>query len=356
MRSRRLLSRSLVLVMWSAAAITSAVACGSFSGAAADGDDAGADAAPGVEGGLTDGAPTPDARGVDDASAPLVPPVELASGFVDLSGIAVTESMVYVAERTPGRVIEVSLAGGSVSQVAGGAGSPTGLAVAGTYLFWCDFGGETISRRPLAGGQITTVHPTPGKASFQIAPASDRIVTVALGAGDIGEAQQFTFDLTSGPSVGGLSNPYDVAVLGGNIYWTESSTGRIGQGKTGDGTNLTFAQKETDCESIAADSSGVYWAKPQSSTIRQAAVGGGGMRDLSTAESKPHSLAADGLSLYWLTSDGKVRRSTHAGGAKTTLAAGYQTSFIDAHVQALALTSQYVVWITTDGRILRVDK
>lgn len=39
-----------------------------------------------------------------------------------------------------------------------------------------------------------------------------------------------------------------------------------------------------------------------------------------------------------------------------TLAKGFASAFAGLHVKAIALTRQYVVWITTDGRVLRTDK
>lgn len=338
------------------------VACGSFLDSATPATDGGADAdvdvRPGTEAGGGDGAIGTDAADASDGDVPPVAPTVLASGLQLLSGIAVTDSTVYVSEREVGDILAVPIGGGPVSQFAPPAGAPTGLAVSDGFLFWCDFGGGRILRRLLSGGTVTASPPTPMMSSFQLAAAPNQIVSVALGPTNLGQVQQFsTATLTAGPFVGPLLNPYDVAVFGGQIYFTESSGARIGQGAIGDATNVEVATGEADPQSIAADASGVYWARPLISAIRaKASAAGAGVVTLVTGEMGPHSLAADGTSLYWLTSDGKVRRRSHATGVIKTLASGFATTFADAHVQGLALTPTYVVWITADGFVMRAPK
>ncbi len=350
---RMSVARSASVTFCAALMTVFAAACGSFSSASdAPATDGGPDGdMPGSETSTVD-APGADAGDAGDAGVAL----ELARGLVDLSSVAATETTVFVAERTPGRVRSIPIGGGSIGDVSTNAGSPTGLAVTTTDLFWCNYGGKELLRQPLAGGLIVP-HTTSTKNPFQIAIASDRVVTVTLdGVVGAGEIQQYAFDFTAGPSVGiATGNPYDVAALGTDFYWTESATGRIGRGQTGVSTNKDLvASGESDCQSIAVDSAGVYWARPSNGLIRTAVTGNAS--DLATNETAPHSLAADGQALYWLTGDGQVRRSTHMDRKITTLATGYMTAFTDGRAQALALTSKYVVWLTTDGRVMRVAK
>lgn len=345
--------RSLSLVFCSALVTVIAAACGSFSSAGeAPTTDGGPDGdLPGSDASTMDA----DATDVGDAGDPGVA-LELARGLDNLSSVAVTETTVFVAERTLGRVRSIPIGGGPIDDVSTNAGSPTGLAVTATDLFWCNYGGKEILRRPLAGGTIVP-HSTSTKGPFQIAIASDRLVTATLdGLQGAGEIQQYMFDFSAGPSIGiATGNPYDVAALGTGFYWTESATGRIARGETGANTNKDLVPSgESDCQSIAVDSAGVYWARPSNGLIRMVVTGN--PSDVATNEAAPHSLAADGQALYWLTGDGQVRRSTHADRSRTTLAKGYMTSFADGRAQALALTSKYVVWLTTDGRVMRVAK
>ena len=336
-------------------AIVAGAACSRSYGASEDAmPDGGSEGGQsGLDGSATDALATDGATDATDSE--VAAPVELARGLVDLSGVAVTETTVFVAERTPGRVRSTPIGGGSIADVSTNAGAPTGLAVTTTDLFWCNFGGKELLRRPLAGGPIAS-HTT-STSPFQIAIAADRLVTATLdGLLGAGEIQQYTFDLNAGPSVGiATGNPYDVAALGTDFYWTESATGRIARGQTGLNTNKDLvASGESDCQSIAVDGAGVYWARPSNGLIRMALTGNAS--DLATNEVAPHSLAADGQALYWLTGDGQVRRSTHMDHKISTLATGYMTAFSDGRAQALAVTSKYVVWLTTDGRVMRVAK
>ncbi len=344
MRTARLLAMA---ASWGAI-----VACGSFSGSdEASGPDA---ATPGIEGGTTDGPASGDANAGGDSAGRAVP-TEIASGLTDLQGIAATDTTVYVLEHNDGLVRSVPIDGGTIGTVDGNAGAPLGIAVANGSLYWGDVGvAHVVKRQPLDGGALSSTT-TDDKGAFAFAAALDRMV-VATTNGSVGEIRQFMFDLASGPVVGVLGNVFDVAAFGGDIYWTESGSGRIGHGKTGDGTNDTFAMDPGDCQSIAADSSGVYWIKRTPGLIRSTVSGA--VVDVASGEPSPHSLTADGTYLYWLTREGKLRRLAHAPGSQpTTLAEGFASQFdFQLRARALAWTPKYLVWITTDGRILRLPR
>lgn len=346
-------SRRLTIPACSGAALVLAVACGSFSSDTTEATDGGAEgASPGTEAGAGDGPTTRDAGG-DGAVAPAS--AEIASGLNDLEGIAATDTTVFVLEHDPGHVRAVSIGGGAVATVDPNAGAPLGIAVANGSVYWGDFGTvRRVTRQPLDGAAPSSTN-TSVKAPFAIAGASDRIVVATI-TGSVGEIAQFKFDLSPGGAVGGLGNVFDVAVSGGDIYWTESGTGRIGHGTTGTGTNETFAMDQGDCQSIAADSSGVYWIKRSDGLIRSKVAGAVG--DLASGELSPHSLTSDGTYLYWLTRDGKLRRLDHTPGSKpTTLAEGFATDFdFQPRARALAWTPKYLVWFTTDGHIFRLPR
>ena len=151
---------------------------------------------------------------------------------------------------------------------------------------------------------------------------------------------------------------FDLAVTDTNVYWTESGTATVWTAIRGQpGTYVPFAQVEDGCESIAADGNGVYWTLPtgQVRTKLPNAFGASSVEG-ADAEQTPFSLAVDASGLYWLTEDGTLRRSRRDGSAAETLASGFPSKFSDRRVQAIALNSTYVVWITTDGRVLRLDK
>jgi hypothetical protein len=343
--------RSLLSALGSGAVLALAVACGSFAGSEAP---TSTDAAPPPR---ADGGPTDDAATADAADGAVQPgvPTELAQGLDDLAGVALTSTTVYLVEHAKGRVLSVPIAGGAQTTIDSSAGSPLAVAVANDTLYWADYGGGRLRRVPLAGGSILSARPTPGKNPFLITPASDRIVVVALGVGDVGEVQQYQFDFLAGPSVGNLANPFDAAVYSGKIYWTESAPGRIGSGSIGAGDSADFVLGETDCQSIAADGSGVYWTRRSAGLVRRNLPIG--TVSLAAQEVRPHSLVTDGAAIYWLSGDGKVRRLAKAGSAQaTTIAEGYALDFAQMRTRALAVNDGFIVWITTDGRVLRLAK
>gem|GEM_PF-2159142 len=352
-------TRLVALASCSALLVVAGSACGSFSSSsAAPGEaDAAATDAP-VTG---DGAVPGDASGGEagDVDGATVSPFEIANGLTDLEGVAMTDSTVYVLEHDPGHVLAIPISGGAPSVIEANAGSPLGIAVANSSLYWTNFGGSKLNTVPLSGGAGPSAITLAGKNPFAIAPASDRIVVLSLeagDAGDLGEVQQYTFNLLPGPSVPGLQNPFDVAVFGSNIFWTEAASGgRIGRGTTGQSSSVALADGETDAQSIAADASGVYWAQPSLNRVR--AYFSTGTTTIAGGETAPHSLVTDATSIYWLTGDGKLRRLAKSSAAPAkTLASGFMTAFAQMRVRALAQNAKYLVWITTDGRVLRLAK
>ena len=321
---------------------------------------------------LADGA-APDASTTDDAlgdalgdgdvaesrdAKPVPTFTELATGFTDLAGVTATETDVYFTELGPGNVSSVPLAGGSVGAIATATGTPGPIVIAGGFLFWADTGAGKLVRRALTGGPITTATPTPGKSPRAIAATADRLVVAAVGGASVGEIQQYDFAFSPGPSVAGVANPFDVALAGASIYWTESSGSRIGMGTIGGATNQELTLGEPGCESIAANAAGVYWTRPDDGLVRMiSTMTGAGATTLAAMELAPMSVTVDDTDVYWLTGDGLLRRKTLGQELPpATLAKGFSSTFIDKRVRAIALTSQYVVWITTDGRVLRTTK
>jgi hypothetical protein len=318
-----------------------------------------------------DGA-TPDAAAADDApvdadvaadaAADVAPKpttfTELASGLMDLGGVAADETTVYVTERGPGNVKSLPIGGGAVATLSASTGAPGPIVLADGFVFWGDVGALKLARMATAGGAISSTPTGTGKAPHAIAAAADRIVVVTVAAGGGGEVQQYLFDLTAGPVVSGLSNPFAVAVVGSDIYWTESSGSRIGKGSVGAAFNTTVSNGEPGCESITANAAAIYWTRDDGS-VQSAAGGSGaaGVTALTTGEVGPLSVTADDTDVYWLTSNGTLRRKTIGQELPpATLAKDFASAFVDRRVRAIALTSKYVVWITTDGRVLRTDK
>jgi len=335
-------------------AVAAGAACSqSYAEGSKPADDAGAEAS--AEDAQVDA--EVDAFVADNAVPPVPSFTELATGLVDLAGIAATETDVYFTEREPGNVRSVPIGGGAVATLATASGAPGPIAIAGGHLFWANVGGKQLSRRPLVGAAVPLVASTSTTVPHALAAGADRIFVIALGPQGVGEAQQYDFDFVAGPVVGGLSNPFDVAVDGSAAYWTESSTGRIGRGANGSALNDTVATGETGCEAIAANAAGAYWTRPSDGLVRAVSIQSFGVTSLAEKEVSPSSIAADDGDVYWLTGDGTVRRKRVGQELPpATIANGFKSAFAGTRVRALALTSKYVVWLTSDGRILRADK
>ena len=353
MLSRRL--GAVILGAGAALAIAAGAACSHSYAEGAQADGAAPEASP-TEDAPSEAAIDADAATGDAARNPTF--IELATGLTDLAGIAATETDVYFTELAPGNVSSVPIAGGGVSTIVTKTGAPGPIVVAGGFVFWGDTGAAMLNRRALVDGSLTTTTLAPGKNPRAMAASADRlVVTIPLGPSG-GEMQQYAFDFTAGAPVVGLANPFDVAVAGASIYWTESSGARIGIGAIGNATNQQLAMSETGCESIAANAAGVYWTRPDDGLVRTATLdGAAGATTLAAKELAPMSVTADETDVYWLTGDGLLRRKTlRQELPPATLAKGFSSTFIDKRVRAIALTSKYVVWITTDGRVLRTDR
>lgn len=302
-------------------------------------------------GDVADGASANDATDAPSGSTATT----LASGYAELAGIFATETTVYFVDPTKGGIHSVPMAGGAVSDIFMSGASPSGIVVSGDDLFWTDYGHKLLNHVLISSGTNQSVSPA-AKAPIAIAIAGSGLVLASLGVGDVGDVQQYQLDLTvAGPSIGGQQNPLDVAAYQSEVFWTESSAGNIRAATVGADDVMLLASGESDCESIAADGAGVYWTRPGEGLVR-AILSGGSPRTIAPAESSPFSLAADDSGVYWLTKDGRLRRSSRNELPITTIAAAFGGSPANDRIQAIALTSKYVVWLTADGKVLRADK
>jgi hypothetical protein len=313
---------------------------------------------------------TPDASAADDAQVEAAvdadtadtfvpkPPtfVELAKGRGALTGIAATEKAVYFIEATKSTVSTVPIEGGNVTVAYTAAGVPNAFIAFGPLLFWTTPDG-VVGRFSLLD-QLSSVQNRPlGTVPFALAAAADQLVVLERSPVPItGALQHYDFALSATAALSGLSDPYDVALGGGTIYWTES-TGRVAAGAFGASTNTEVSNAEPGCESIAGNAAGAVWTRPSDGLVRFYAVATASTGTLTAGESSPSSIAGDLTDVYWLTGDGKVRRKTIGQELPpATVASGFPSAWAGKHVRAIAVTSKYVVWITTDGRVLRADK
>lgn len=97
----------------------------------------------------------------------------------------------------------------------------------------------------------------------------------------------------------GLSNPSDVAVDAGQIYWTDAAG--IGRANLdGSGVNKTFIMAPASC-AIAVDSAHIYWSNAFSgTTIGRANLDGSSVnQSFITGAADPCGVAVDSAHIYW---------------------------------------------------------
>lgn len=229
------------------------------------------------------------------------------------------------------------------------------IAVAGGAVFWVDPLNSDRGKVATAGGGEVNREETALLALATVSSTS--VVAIQTGAAQNEVREYDVSTINAGNGYAAYGTLADVSAGGGRIYWTESSTGKVYRATVGSFPSIaSFASTETGCGSIAADTVGAYWATP------------GGVRFVRHADSIPKPLATDTNAtslvaengvVYWLTkgASGSLRR-LDVDAAETppeTLATNLLVNF-GPEVQAIALTPAYVVWITSDGRVLRLDR
>jgi hypothetical protein len=348
----------LAVVAAIATSIGATEACSSF-----DGDDDVATASDGGNDGGLDALVAPadgslDALTASDSTAPV--PVVLAGGFNNLQGIAATDSTVYVVSNSDGKVYSGPLAGGAFGEFASSGDAPSAIVVLEPDVIWSALSARMLHRKAIAGGGIATLTLPNNLSPGALAVAGPNLLAVAayVESTNQGDVLQFTRDfvLVATTGKGPFLTPFDVAVSGNVLWWTESGAQKIWSAGAGDAGANAILSSENDCQSIAADALGVYWARQVDSVVRAALSSPTRTVDLATGEKLPFSLAADGLFVYWLTADGKLRRAERTGAMAVTLAEGFASPSSALRVQAIALTGKYIVWITSDGKVLRLEK
>lgn len=369
MRARSFISASCAIAGVVALVAT---ACSSFTADAESSNDAAAAA----DGTLADAADV-DATQAQDAgiSPPPNDAFVLGQGFGMLSSIAANEASVFVGDQGAGRIFEISLENGGVPTELGQVMNPTTLAVsAGGALFWGDTSASLLGRIGGSSGSagnaqiITTNMVQPTSIALATPEGQATASRLLLGGANLtsgfGEVQHYDPNTligvanTSAPPMPAPVNLYDVTSHEGTLYFTDASRGRIYIGTVaGTTAPAELVSGETDCRSIAADAAGVYWARPQDGVVRwRLGDGSNVMKTLAGNQDQPRSLAADASGVYWMTGDGFIRRHKRSETPPQVFAQGFQSAFINQYLQTIALTSKYVVWITTDGKVLRAAK
>ena len=202
---------------------------------------------------------------------------KFASGVDNALNIAVGGGKVYWTEKTgdsAGTINSANLNGSNVQELASILAVPMGIAVGSDKLYWTNSRGR-IQSANLDGSGITNVIP------------------------------------------GGLEGAMDLAVAGGNAYWTQGGNVRF--------VNLTGQKQIRDistgmdtANSLAIGGGKVYWAEmtgESAGTVNSANLNGTGATELASISAVPSGIAVDTArsKLYWTNSRGRIQRANLNG-------------------------------------------
>ena len=183
-------SRAVALGLGIVLALAAGAACSSISDDSAPVTaDAGGGDAPAADAPVLDDAPPI----VDEDGLTPGPDADiLATGYMELSAVAATETTVYFAERGTGTIHQVPLVGGPVAAFAAASVTlPSSLAATDTVVTWADGTNKTLSRRKLVAASAVKT----------IALAEGAPVAIVLGA-SMGDPRVVV--ATNDPMTGGL--------------------------------------------------------------------------------------------------------------------------------------------------------
>ena len=202
---------------------------------------------------------------------------KFASGVDNALNIAVGGGKVYWTEKTgdsAGTINSANLNGSNVQELASILAVPMGIAVGSDKLYWTNSRGR-IQSANLDGSGITNVIP------------------------------------------GGLEGAMDLAVAGGNAYWTQGGNVRF--------VNLTGQKQIRDistgmdtANSLAIGGGKVYWTEmtgESAGTVNSANLNGTGATELASISAVPSGIAVDTArsKLYWTNSRGRIQRANLNG-------------------------------------------
>ena len=213
-----------------------------------------------------------------------------------------------------------ALVGASVQKFAPGVDNALNIAVGGGKVYWTEKTGEsggTINSANLNGTGVTelaSIFATP------IGIAVDTDASKLYWTNSAGRIQSANLDGSRITNVlPNLPSPMDIALAGGNAYWTQGGNVRF--------VNLK-GQKVVRNVSTGADAAGslvigggkVYWTEmtgESGGTVNSANLNGTGATELASILAAPSGIAVDGArsKLYWTNSRGRIQ-SANLDGSK----------------------------------------
>ena len=215
-------------------------------------------------------------------------PQRFASGVDNALNIAVGGGKVYWTEKTGesgGTINSANLNGSGVTELASIFATPMGIAVdvTNSKLYWTNSAGR-IQSANLNGSRITNVIP------------------------------------------GGLETPMDLALAGGNAYWTQGGNVRF-VNLRGTKQIRNISTGTDTAGSLAIGGGKVYWTETtggSGGTVNSANLNGTGATELASILAAPVGIAVDGArsKLYWSNARGRIQSANLDGSGIKNVVSG----------------------------------
>jgi hypothetical protein len=162
----------------------------------------------------------------------------------------------------PGSIAVANLNGSDIRENLIHADTPYGLAIDGHYIYWSNFGSNTIGRANLDGSDVD---------------------------------QDF---------IAGASSPDGVVVNGQYIYWSNNGATTIGRANlNGTDADQSFISGASGPEGMAINGQYIYWVNHNNGTIGRATLAGAGVTQnfITGADSYPTRVTVTSTHIYWTT-------------------------------------------------------
>jgi len=272
--------------------------------------------------------PTPQVYTINVAIKPLTPSssgvgpagstnfVNLASGFFNITGVAVDQhGNVYVAEDDGNDVKEILAAGGVVT-LGSGFSSPTGVAVdAAGNVYVADNGHSAVKKIAAGSGTISTLG---SGFSGPYGVAVDVAGNVYVGDANNNAVKKIAAGNGTITTLGsGFNHPTGVAVdANGNVYVADRGNQAIKKISTANVTTVLVVFGSGNPNGVAVDAAGnVYVADTTSPSITEL-LAAGGFEMIGSNLSTPTDVAVDASGIVYIADNGhgSVEKTMPTGG------------------------------------------